>query len=92
MKDIFLTKRKTVEYRSEVPPDLIEHEIVDIFVGKCKSTHPIELNPNEVLETKWLSLSQLRDDIKKYPDKYTAWVKIYMKSHAKDIFEETDFL
>ena len=92
MKDIFLTKRKTVEYRSEVPPDLIEHEIVDIFVGKCKSTHPIEINPNEVLETKWLSLSQLRDDIKKCPDKYTAWVKIYMKSHAKDIFEETDFL
>ena len=92
MKDIFLTKRKTVEYRSEVPPDLIEHEIVDIFVGKCKSTHPIEINPNEVLETKWLSLSQLRDDIKKYPDKYTAWVKIYMKSHAKDISEETDFL
>ncbi len=49
MKDIILTKRKTIEYRSEVPPDLIEHEIVDIFVGKCKSNHPIKINPNEVL-------------------------------------------
>jgi len=36
MKDIILTKRKTIEYRSEVPPDLIEHEIVDIFVSTTK--------------------------------------------------------
>ena len=50
MKNINLTKRNTVEYRSEVPPDLIEHEVVDIFVGKCKSNHPIEINPNEVLD------------------------------------------
>ena len=68
------------------------HEIVDIFVGKCKSNHPIKINPNEVLETKWLSLNQLRNDIKKCPEMYTAWIKIYMKLYANEIFQETDFL
>ncbi|MDA9369546.1 isopentenyl-diphosphate delta-isomerase [Amylibacter sp.] len=92
MKNINLTKRNTVEYRSEVPPDLIEHEVVDIFVGKCKSNHPIEINPNEVLEIKWLSLRQIKEDIKQYPETYTAWIKIYMKLHAADIFKDTDFL
>lgn len=92
IKDIILSKRKTVEYRSKVPPDLIEHEIVDIFVGKCKLSHSININPNEVLETKWLSLNQLRQDIRKYPDKYTAWMKIYMKLHSNDIFMKSDFL
>lgn len=92
MTGIILEKRNTVEYRSNVPPDLIEHEIVDIYVGKCQLNHPIKLNPNEVMEIKWLTLSQLKSDIKNNSKIYSAWMKIYMDLHAENIFCENDFL
>ena len=92
MTGIILEKRNTVEYRSNVPPDLIEHEIVDIYVGKCQLNHPFKLNPDEVMEIKWLSLPQLISDIKNNPENYTAWMKIYMDLHAENIFHKNDFL
>ena len=49
MTGIALEKRNTVEYRSNVPPDLIEHEIVDIYVGCLLYTSP---SPRDVEESR----------------------------------------
>ena len=88
---ISLAKRDTVEYRAEVPPNLIEHEIADIFVGHCKIDHPIAPNPDEVFEYRWMSRNEIQYEIHKSPTAFTPWLKIYMANHADQIFNADDF-
>ena len=91
MTGISLIKRDTIEYRASVPPDLIEHEIADIFVGKCNANHSINLNLEEVMDIKWITPEDLKVEIKNNPKIFTAWLKIYMEEHADKIFNENDF-
>lgn len=88
---VSLTKRDTVEYRADVPPNLIEHEIADIFVGHCDADHLIAPNPNEAMDIKWMSLQELRAEISNNPQSFTPWLKIYMAEHADQIFNTSDF-
>ena len=89
---ISLQQRGTIEYRADVPPNLIEHEVADIFVGRCKIDHPIKPNPEEVMETRWMSRGELSDAIASSPSSFTPWVKIYMAEHVDLIFGANDFL
>jgi len=91
IKDIQLTKRDTVEYRADVPPNLIEHEVADIFVGHCQPDHPIAPNPDEAMDIAWMSLDELRRAISEKPETFTPWLKIYMSEHADQIFNAADF-
>ena len=91
MTGISLIKRDTIEYKANVPPDLIEHEVADIFVGKCKPNHSLTLNFEEVMDIKWITPEDLSVEIKKTPEIFTAWLKIYMEQHADKIFNENDY-
>jgi len=83
---IDLTFRDTVEYRAEVGGGLIEHEVVDIFVGElAHGTEPCA-NPDEVMDTIWTPLDQLAEDVARRPDGFTPWLQIYMRDHAGTIF------
>jgi isopentenyl-diphosphate delta-isomerase len=91
MTDIVLEQRGTIEYRADVPPNLVEHEVADIFVGQCETGHTINPNPDEAMEVRWMARDELKQRIAKSPSSFTPWVKIYMAEHADQIFEETDF-
>lgn len=86
-----LAKRGTIEYRAEVPPNLIEHEVADIFVGHCAPDHAVTPNPDEVMEIEWMTQAHLMDLIATTPDAFTPWLKIYMAKHANEIFTSSDF-
>lgn len=88
---VTLTKRDTVEYRADVPPDLIEHEIADVFVGFCQPDLQITLNPDEAMDIRWMTREELEQEIADNPSDFTPWVKIYMAQHAEQIFAKTDF-
>lgn len=78
--------RDRVEYRADVGNDLIEHEVVDIFVAETDKTLALDLNPDEVMETKWIDFYDLAAETKRRPEKYTPWLQIYLEKHKDSIF------
>lgn len=84
--NVTLTFRDTIEYRADVGGGLTEHEVVSLFVGSVERTLPLDPNPNEVAETAWMSLSDLRAKIADTPEAFTPWLRIYLADHADTIF------
>lgn len=77
------------EYRAEVPglaEPLIEHELVEVFVGEATWPVDIQLDPAEVASVRWVALAELRDEIARQPQDFTPWLRIYLQDHAKMIF------
>jgi isopentenyl-diphosphate Delta-isomerase len=78
-----------VEYRAEVPgvrEPLIEHEVVEVFVGEAGWPLDLELDPDEVQAVRWVSLDDLRAEIAAKPEAFTPWLRIYLERHAAMIF------
>ncbi|TCP59951.1 isopentenyl-diphosphate delta-isomerase [Rhodovulum bhavnagarense] len=78
--------RETVEYRADVGGGLIEHEVVDIFVAPATSSLSWDLNPEEVMEVRWVSLPDLAREVQARPEAFTPWLRIYLDKHAESIF------
>ncbi|MBY4894239.1 isopentenyl-diphosphate Delta-isomerase [Rhodobacteraceae bacterium N5(2021)] len=85
--DVPLTYRDTVEYRADVGGGLIEHEVVDIFVGEMPAGVEPVLNPEEVMDTIWRPLEGLAEEVLRAPNTFTPWLQIYLHDHAAAIFE-----
>ncbi len=66
------------EYRADVGGGLIEHELVDLFVGQATADLQITPNPDEVLETAWVSLPDLAQQVQAEPARFTPWLRIYL--------------
>lgn len=66
-------------YRAELDNSLIEHELDHVLVTFSDETP--HLNPEEAIAFKWMTLEDLRNDIKQNPDQYTAWFKIILEEH-----------
>jgi isopentenyl-diphosphate delta-isomerase len=41
------------------------------------------INKEEVMEFKWITLSDLKLDMEKHPEKYTAWFKIILNEYMQ---------
>jgi len=78
--------RDHLEYRADVGNGLTEHEVVDVFVAEAPQTLDIALNPIEVMEVRWVSVFDLVTEVEHHPDRFTAWLRIYLKDHADRIF------
>jgi len=74
-----------VEYRAEVPPDLIEHELVDVFVAEAGQDLALSLNPDEVQAISWVDLDRLDAEIAADPARFTPWLRIYLSTHRAQI-------
>ncbi|MEX3017331.1 isopentenyl-diphosphate Delta-isomerase [Gymnodinialimonas hymeniacidonis] len=83
---VSLEFRDTVEYRADVGGGLIEHEVVDIFVGEMPAGREPVPNPDEVMDTIWTPLDTLAEDVLRAPDTFTPWLQIYLREHAGVIF------
>jgi isopentenyl-diphosphate delta-isomerase len=82
-----LEYRDTVEYRADVGGGLIEHEVVDIFVGEVPDGVEPVPNPNEVMDTIWQPLERSgRRGRERRPSGFTPWLQIYLRDHAQSIF------
>jgi len=64
-------------YRRGFENGLIEDEIDHVFIGKYEGK--ICPNPKEVLNYKWITIKELKNDIAKNPDQYTYWFKLIIK-------------
>ena len=61
-------------YRAELDHNLVEHELDHVFLGWHNGeVHP---NPEEVSEARFVSMPQLRAELKAHPERFTEWFKI----------------
>jgi isopentenyl-diphosphate delta-isomerase len=81
-----LAFRGTVEYRADVGDDLVEHEVVDLFVAEVPRDLPVRPDPAEVEATRWMPLAELKKGIADRPQDFTPWLRIYLDRHAAAIF------
>jgi len=83
---IFPAFRDRVEYRADVGNDLIEHEVVDIFVAQATRDMTLDPNPDEVSGTRWVNFYDLCAEVERRPDDFTPWLRIYLSEHKRRIF------
>ncbi|HLT33054.1 MAG TPA: isopentenyl-diphosphate Delta-isomerase [Aquaticitalea sp.] len=82
----FVTDLKdTISFIYKAPFDngLTEHEFDHILVGNYNSEPKI--NPEEVADWKWMSLEDVKDDIREHPEIYTEWFKIIFEKFYQHI-------
>jgi isopentenyl-diphosphate delta-isomerase len=81
-----LDHRHHLEYRADVGGGLIEHEVVEVYVSHATDDLVIAPNPDEVMATEWVAFHDLLGAIKRHPERFTPWLRIYMTEHAARIF------
>ena len=74
-----------MEYRAEVGQGLIEHEVVDLFVAQTTHDLSVAPNPDEVMDTAWIALPDLVADVAARPERYTPWLRIYLRDHRAEL-------
>lgn len=67
-----------IEYRAEVGNGLIEHEVVEVYSAHASAELVIRPDPNEVMETRWITLEALEAEVTAAPHRYTPWLRIYL--------------
>lgn len=83
---LYPAHRDRVEYRADVGGGMIEHEVVDIFLAEAGPSLKIVPNPDEVMETRWVDLYTLTAEVKRHPERFTPWLRIYLETHMDRIF------
>lgn len=68
-------------YMADVGQNLWEHELDYVFVGIYDGI--FNLNPNEVSETRYISLVDLQKEIQSNPDNFTEWFKIILNKYLE---------
>lgn len=70
-------------YKAPFDNGLTEHEFDHILIGNFEGEP--KLNPDEVAAWKWVSLEDLKRDMKKNPHIYTEWFKIIFEKYYSSI-------
>ncbi|WP_299733611.1 isopentenyl-diphosphate Delta-isomerase [uncultured Tateyamaria sp.] len=81
-----LTHRHHLEYRAEVGNGLVEHEVVDVFLGRAPQGLTVVPNPDEVMAVEWMDFHDLMAQVCNQPERFTPWLRIYLTDHAETIF------
>lgn len=61
-------------YKAELDQGLTEHEFDHLFLGHYDGEPNI--NPDEVMDWKWVDMDEMEEDMKTHPEDYTEWFKI----------------
>jgi len=78
-----LYEKTSFIYKAKFENGLIEHELDHIIVGNYNQS-PI-INSFEVDSWKWMSMEDIKNNIKDQPYNYTAWFKIIFEKYYKYI-------
>lgn len=72
-------------YKAELDNNLIEHELDHVVIGQSDQTP--NLNPEEAINFKYISLGDLLVDVSKNPSNYTFWFKTILQNHFDQLIE-----
>jgi isopentenyl-diphosphate delta-isomerase len=83
--------RDQIEYRADVGDGMIEHEVVDLFVAAATAqTLRLDLNPDEVADTRWVNIYDLAAEVVHNPETFTPWLRIYLADHLDLVLTNRD--
>ena len=68
-------------YRSELDGGLVEHEFDHVLFGR--SDVPPVPNPEEVSNYKYVSFTEMRNEMTAHPDDFTTWFRICFERAAE---------
>jgi isopentenyl-diphosphate delta-isomerase len=75
-----------IEYRADVGAGMIEHEVVDIFIADAGDGLRLDPDPAEVSETRWVDLYTLVAEARRWPARFSPWLRLYLSDHMDRIF------
>jgi len=78
--------RDQVEYRAPVGRNMVEHEVVDIFIADATADLKVTPNPEEVADIRWIDLYDLAAEVARWPERFTPWLRIYLDEYKDRIF------
>lgn len=81
--DCYLKESFSFLYNVKLNNNLIENELDHVFIGVCDKKP--KLNPKEVSNFKYISLKEVKKDIKTHPGNYTEWFKIIIEKYLKNL-------
>ncbi len=70
-------------YKANLDNGLTEHELDHVFIGVYDGEP--QLNPDEVMAYRWVEMDDLKKDMEKNPQNYTAWFKIIFEQYISHI-------
>jgi isopentenyl-diphosphate delta-isomerase len=80
-----------VEYRAEVEDGFIEHELVEVYLAHFRAGTRIVPDPKEVSETRWVGLYDLAAEVRRHPERFSKWLRIYMDQQMGRLFSTLIF-
>ncbi len=81
-----LTYLYKFEYHAQFNNVGCEHELCWVWIGVTDDA-PINANPNEIAEWRYLSQADLRDELQTNPEIYTPWMKMEWQRITKDYLD-----
>lgn len=82
--DTKLKEKTEFIYKVQLDNELTEHEYLHVFVWYYDDEP--NLNKEEAMAYKWITLENLKKDIKENTDNYTKWFQIIVKEHFEQVF------
>jgi isopentenyl-diphosphate delta-isomerase len=79
--DCELKLHQTFIYKAPFDNGLTEHELDHVFIGTYNQDPHI--NPEEVNDFHWISLSELDQQLRNQPEKFTVWFKMIMDNYVR---------
>ena len=74
-------------YRAELDGELVEHEYDHVFVGTHEGAPAPD--PSEVEDWRWVTLDELRRDLRAAPRRYSYWLKtVFEGDHWRAFFDD----
>jgi len=70
-------------YRTPLENGLVENELVYVYGGLAEDEP--QMNPQEVIDTRFMTLDELIADAKARPADYAYWLRHYLQSHAAQL-------
>jgi isopentenyl-diphosphate delta-isomerase len=64
-------------YRAELDGALVEHELDHVFVGEFTGSPAPD--PLEVEDWRWMTMTELRQDLRDEPQRYSYWLKVVVE-------------
>lgn len=72
-----LTAMGDLTYRADVGGGLVEHEHVHLFYGEVPAELALAPDPDEVADTRWIGIGELRREMAADAGRFAPWFRIY---------------
>ncbi|WP_049565809.1 isopentenyl-diphosphate Delta-isomerase [Streptomyces sp. SBT349] len=75
VKNVTLGDAGVYLYRAEDPrTGRVEHEFDHVVVGRVPVDSPLDVDPAEVADVRWVAPDRLRADVAENPDRFAPWL------------------